>query len=113
MEQCGPGLVWNQDIITCDWPENVDTSGCTMPAVIKITKPKDGHHRVPPKMKRLHRMMVPPQTQTRHAAVAPKLTPVVAKHHANVKSKKMKMSPKALGVNVPNLVKKAQQKPRH
>ncbi|XP_071546109.1 endochitinase-like isoform X2 [Panulirus ornatus] len=32
LEQCSPGTVWNQVAHVCDWPANVDTSGCNMPA---------------------------------------------------------------------------------
>ncbi|XP_042864486.1 endochitinase-like [Penaeus japonicus] len=32
-ETCPPGLVWNQPTHNCDWPANVDTSNCNMPAL--------------------------------------------------------------------------------
>ncbi|XP_076050470.1 LOW QUALITY PROTEIN: endochitinase-like [Oratosquilla oratoria] len=37
-EQCPPGLLWNEATIACDWPYNVDTSDCTMPARVKQLK---------------------------------------------------------------------------
>ncbi|XP_066983278.1 endochitinase-like isoform X1 [Macrobrachium rosenbergii] len=31
LEQCPKGLLWNQPVKMCDWPENVDTSHCKVP----------------------------------------------------------------------------------
>ena len=31
VEMCAAGLYWNQNILSCDWPSNVDTSKCTIP----------------------------------------------------------------------------------
>nr|BAA12287.1 chitinase [Penaeus japonicus] len=35
LEYCPAGTVWNQAIKACDWPANVDTSGCNMPSLSK------------------------------------------------------------------------------
>ncbi|ROT68007.1 chitinase 1 precursor [Penaeus vannamei] len=79
LEVCPPGTVWNQGPHICDWPQNVDTSNCNMPA--RAPKPRAG----PLNLVR---------EKTRHLKGAP------------VKAKS-RSGPMATGVRVPPLLQKA------
>ncbi|KAK8722278.1 hypothetical protein OTU49_012347 [Cherax quadricarinatus] len=71
LEECPAGTYWSQANKICDWPQNVDTSDCNIPA--RKTHTKQNHVQPPPAKPAPHQHVkaVPAPPQPKHVKAVP------------------------------------------
>ncbi|XP_045622862.2 endochitinase [Procambarus clarkii] len=90
LEECPAGTYWSQANKICDWPQNVDTSDCNIPALKRDLHPKANSNIAPPQVKG---KPAPAHPKVKPAAPQPKAKPAPSHPKASHDAKTEKAPP--------------------